>query len=507
MFLGLVASPLLATPMEMPRAPRPPIAAAPAQSIDSNVRHDVVARLSDALRNNYVFPDVGEKAAEKVGASLAAGEYDQLSDAISFAARLSSDVAAIAHDKHLQVFSQSAPPGPPPGAGGDMPPLAEGGVARADKLAGGVGYIEVVGFPPLPVFKPTLDKAMVALKGSRALIIDDRRNGGGSPDGVAYLVSFLVPPTQTVEISDIVSRVPKTKTFKRERHSSQPTPVSLAGIPVYVLTSKDTFSGGEELAYDLQATRRARIVGEVTGGGANPNEAFDLGGGFVAYVPNGAAINPITRTNWEGAGVAPDVRVDAVKAQASAQRLALEAALAQATDDAERASIREALVAMVPFARSEDPITKTNWEGRGVQPDVPVAAGDALKVALETLGQKPVAEIQAASVKQVFAPRSAALPGTEAALRSLVSDLAAGKPNYSAMTPDLADLMRQQLPQLQGQLSQLGALQKMRFRRPMMGGDEFVLSFAHGKALMAIMLNPDGKIENALPPLPISGDE
>jgi len=149
MFLGLVASPLLATPMEMPPAPPPPIAAAPAQSIDSNVRHDVVARLSDALRNNYVFPDIGEKAAEKVGASLAAGEYDQLSDASSFAARLSSDVAAIAHDKHLQVFSQSAPPGPPPGAGGDMPPLAEAGVARADKLAGGVGYIEVVGFPPL----------------------------------------------------------------------------------------------------------------------------------------------------------------------------------------------------------------------------------------------------------------------------------------------------------------------------------------------------------------------
>ena len=444
MFLGLVASPLLATPMEMPPAPPPPIAAAPAQSIDSNVRHDVVARLSDALRNNYVFPDIGEKAAEKVGASLAAGEYDQLSDASSFAARLSSDVAAIAHDKHLQVFSQSAPPGPPPGAGGDMPPLAEAGVARADKLAGGVGYIEVVGFPPLPVFKPTLDKAMVALKGSRALIIDDRRNGGGSPDGVAYLVSFLVPPTQTVEISDIVSRVPKTKTFKRERHSSQPTPVSLAGIPVYVLTSKDTFSGGEELAYDVQTHRLAKVIGEVTGGGAHPTGPIDLGHGFVA---------------------------------------------------------------MVPFARSEDPITKTNWEGRGVQPDVPVAAGDALKVALETLGQKPVAEIQAASVKQVFAPRSAALPGTEAALRSLVSDLAAGKPNYSAMTPDLADLMRQQLPRLQGQLSQLGALQKMRFHRPMMGGDEFVLSFAHGKALMAIMLNPDGKIENALPPLPISGDE
>jgi hypothetical protein len=71
------------------------------------------------------------------------------------------------------------------------------------------------------------------------------------------------------------------------------------------------------------------------------------------------------------------------------------------------------------------------------------------------------------------------------------------------MTPGFADLIRQQLPQLQGQLSHLGALQKMQFRRPMMGGDEFELTFAHGKALMAIMLNADGRIENALPPLPI----
>jgi hypothetical protein len=47
-----------------------------------------------------------------------------------------------------------------------------------------------------------------------------------------------------------------------------------------------------------------------------------------------------------------------------------------------------------------------------VQPDVPVAAGDALKVALERLGKKPLAEIQAASIKQVFAPRSVALPAT-----------------------------------------------------------------------------------------------
>ncbi len=65
---------------------------------------------------------------------------------------------------------------------------------RADRLAGGVGYIEVVGFPAPVPFKQVLDKAMSRLADSRALIVDVRRNGGGVADAAAYLVSFLVAP-------------------------------------------------------------------------------------------------------------------------------------------------------------------------------------------------------------------------------------------------------------------------------------------------------------------------
>ena len=107
-FLGLLACPLSATAVTMQVPPAPPAAPAPATVIDTNVRHDVVSKLSDALRNDYVFPDVGEKAAEKITASLAAGEYDSLADPSAFAARLSADVAAVAHDKHLSIRSMSA---------------------------------------------------------------------------------------------------------------------------------------------------------------------------------------------------------------------------------------------------------------------------------------------------------------------------------------------------------------------------------------------------------------
>jgi Peptidase family S41/N-terminal domain of Peptidase_S41 in eukaryotic IRBP len=423
----------MAVTMQVP--PAPPTASAPASAIDSNLRHDVVAKLSDALRNAYVFPDVGEKAAEKITASLAAGEYDSLADPNAFAERLSADVAAVAHDKHLSIESMSAPP-PPPSTALQMMPRADAGITRADKLADGVGYIEVIGFPPLPAFKPAVDKAMLALKGSRALIIDDRRNGGGSPDGVAYLVSFLVAPNHSIEISDIVSRVPKTKDFDRKRFDSKPTPVSFANIPVYVLTSKNTFSGGEELAYDVQTHKLGKVVGEVTGGGAHPTGPADLGHGFVASIP---------------------------------------------------------------FARTENPITKANWEGRGVQPDISVPAQDAFKTALTQLGGKPAIDIASASLKQVFAPRSTPLPGTDAAARQFIAGLASGNPDYASMTPEFAKFNREQLPMTRQMFLPLGELRSTKFEGAgMMGGDEYRVSFAKGSMIVDLMLNSEGKVAGAM---------
>jgi hypothetical protein len=433
-FLSLLACPISATAATTQVPSAPPTAPARATLVDTNVRHDVVAKLSDALRNNYVFPDVGQRAAEKITASLAAGEYDDLADPNALAARLSADVAAVAHDKHLSIRSTSTPP-PPPSTAPQTMPRADAGITRADKLAHGVGYIEVIGFPPFPAFKSTVDKAMLALKGSRALIIDDRRNGGGSPDGVAYLVSFLVPPNHPIDISDIVSRVPKTSDFDRKRFASQPTPVSFAKIPVYVLTSKNTFSGGEEFAYDVQTHKLGKIVGEVTGGGAHPTGPADLGHGFVASIP---------------------------------------------------------------FGRTENPITKTNWEGRGVQPDISVPAKDAFKTALTRLGRKPAIDIASASLKQVFAPRSTPLPGSEAVARQFIAGLASGNPDYASMTPEFAKFNREQLPMTRGIFAPLGELRSIKFDGVGMMGDEYRASFAKGAMIVAVMLNPERKVAGAM---------
>jgi hypothetical protein len=414
--------------------PAPPNFAGAPATLDAAARSQVVATLGTALRERYVFPDVGERAASRIDAALKAGEYDKLSDPAAFAAQLNADVSAVAHDKHLRINSMSGPPpSPPPGAMGT--PTGEAGVVRADRLAGGVGYIEVIGFPPLPGFKPVIDRAMTALKNSKALIIDVRRNGGGDPAAVSYLSSFLVPPGKPILLNEIVRRVPDTTNFERIPMMSSPTPVNFAGLPVYVLTSAQTFSGGEGFPYEVQAAKRAKVIGEVTGGGANPTGPVPLGNG---------------------------------------------------------------LMAMVPFGRAENPITKTNWEGRGVQPDVPVPAADAFETALERLGQPPVVDIAAASQQQVFAPRAAPLPGTEAAARALVTSLGRGTPDYGSMTPEFAEVTRQQLPQLQSMVGSLGDIRSLKFVGPVAGGDIYDVTFANGVLTVGVNLAPDGKVAGGM---------
>jgi C-terminal processing protease CtpA/Prc len=89
------------------------------------------------------------------------------------------------------------------------------------------------------------------------------------------------------------------------------------------LTSNDTFSGGEEFAYVLQQRKRAVIVGERTKGGANPGMVIRITPEFEAFIPMGRAVHPLTGTNWEGVGVQPDIETVGDNDLEVAYRLAL----------------------------------------------------------------------------------------------------------------------------------------------------------------------------------------
>jgi C-terminal processing protease CtpA/Prc len=172
---------------------------------------------------------------------------------------------------------------------------------------------------------------MTLLAHTDALIVDLRQNGGGDPEMIALITSYLFD--QMTNLNNMYWRDgDRTQQFWTLPYV--PGPRYGGNKPVYVLTSNDTFSGAEEFAYNLKNLKRATIIGEVTGGGAHPVGGFAIGPHVGARIPVGRAINPISGTNWEGTGVTPDIPVPQADALRTAQILALRHVLEQAGEGA-----------------------------------------------------------------------------------------------------------------------------------------------------------------------------
>jgi retinol-binding protein 3 len=135
---------------------------------------------------------------------------------------------------------------------------------------------------------------------------------------VAYISSYLFD--KAMHLNDLYNRKEdSTSQFWTLPYVPGPT---LAGKPVYLLTSSRTFSGAEEFSYNLKMLKRATIIGETTGGGAHPVAGHRIDDHFIVGVPFAKAVNPISKTNWEGTGVEPDVKVAATDALDTAKKMA-----------------------------------------------------------------------------------------------------------------------------------------------------------------------------------------
>ncbi|MBN8944981.1 MAG: S41 family peptidase [Rhizobiales bacterium] len=269
--------------------------------LDQLAIRTVIGGIAAELHEGYVFPDLGVQAADALEKALRDNAYAGVTDPAQFALQLTEQLRAITKDSHMRVifgspFRNQPPPTAPKDAGFEV-----------RRLDGNVGYIHLARFVPPEVFNPAADDAMRNLSDTAALIIDMRDNGGGHPASVAYLVSFFLDPGVRVHINDLIWRNRGVSTFRTESFWSSPTPVHYLGKPVYVLVGPRTYSAGEEFAYDLQLLKRATVIGETTRGGANPGGLNALGSDLFVVVPTGRAENPITRSNWGGVGVLPDI--------------------------------------------------------------------------------------------------------------------------------------------------------------------------------------------------------
>ena len=294
---------------------------------------DVVSKVRALVEARYVFPDVATAVSAVLAEGLAAGRYP--SDAPALAAAVTADLQSVNGDKHLrlqyheEVLSERAP-------GDDTEEIAHlarwadqacGGVACAQRLAGNVGYLDLqpVLFP-VAMCGEIVTAAMTLVASTDALIVDLRHCRGGEPGMTVFVASYLwdhdpVQLSGLRERRDAAPRQAWTLPYVPGRRFGKTK-------PAYVLTSAQTFSGGEHLSYDLQQLGRATVVGERTRGGANAREGFPVHPHLEATISVAESVNPVTGGNWEGTGVTPDVQATAELARDAAFRLALQAVVA-----------------------------------------------------------------------------------------------------------------------------------------------------------------------------------
>jgi len=305
----------------------------------------LIDSINNALFRNYIFPDKSKAIAEYLKSRVRQKAYRSITDPVKLAITIQQDINSIHRDRHLSIYYD-------PRFETDLrkprkEPIIDTTIVQRERLGnfsftqvqilnGNIGYIEFTSFSNfIKEAKPTITAAFHFISNTEAIIIDLRKNGGGSPWMVKHIGSYLVK--KRTRLNDIYER----KSDKTVQFWADPLEVDSMNLtmPLYILTSRETFSAAEDFAYAMQANKRAVVVGDTTGGGAHPTGPVPVGQGFIIDIPLARSINYITQTDWEGTGVLPDYvchRDDALK---KAQELIYKEKLKHAKSDHEKQGI------------------------------------------------------------------------------------------------------------------------------------------------------------------------
>lgn len=283
-------------------------------------RTEVVTQLAQIMDRNYVFPEKGKAMSDLILTKLKKGEYNSIDSPVDLAKQLDSDLKSIIHDKHIRVTHDlsrfnAIKDGSPTGG---RPVQGNYGFQKVDILEGNIGYLDLRGFSDIRFAEEVAREAMDKLIQSDVIIFDLRKNGGGSPSMVRFISSYLFGD-KPVHLNTFYWR--PNNNYSETWTAPDLVSVHKPNMPVYVLTSNYTFSAAEEFTYNLKNLKRATIIGETTGGGAHPGGPMLITDGFFVNVPQGRAINPITKTNWEGVGIKPNIETKADDALSKALEL------------------------------------------------------------------------------------------------------------------------------------------------------------------------------------------
>lgn len=310
------------------------------QTLSLEAQKEAIQNLSNLLAKHYIFPEKAEKAILALQNNYNNRKYQSLSSYDAFADQITKDLQEITQDKHLNLGYKPDVVKEIKQANTITEPLKNRakdenyGFSELKILGGNIGYLRLNDFHSPQEAAETFFGALSFFANSYALIIDLRYNNGGDGAMNQLIFSQLYSADTTVHINSFYDRA-------TNMISEMWTIPSIKGkrfpnLPVYVLTSKQTFSAAEELAYCLQTLKRGKVIGEQTKGGANSGNLHMVSDIFVSFIPDGRAINPVTKSNWEGVGVTPDIKVSATDALNTAHLEAIENLAKNAKDSTEK---------------------------------------------------------------------------------------------------------------------------------------------------------------------------
>lgn len=319
--------------------------------LDAATRARVLDATLEELKAGYVFPEKAAEVEKAVKKRRAAKQYDGITSSAAFAESLTAHLQAVTHDKHLRVFfSGEAIPDPP---ADDRPDPARVAAMDEQMRRRNFGFERVerlagnIGYLELRQFAPTplagpLVESAMRFLANTDALIVDLRRNGGGDGTTVAMLCSYFVPPHGRMLLNTVI-IPR----ENLRMQSWTVPYlegdRYVDKPVFILTGPGTFSAAEEFAYNLQSMGIARTVGEASGGGAHPVQPVKLAEHFELSLPWARSENPETGTNWEGTGVPPDVPVPAADALRKAHRLAAEELLAGATDPDQRRGLEKTI--------------------------------------------------------------------------------------------------------------------------------------------------------------------
>ncbi|MCW3084179.1 MAG: hypothetical protein JWP12_1545 [Bacteroidetes bacterium] len=333
----------------------------------------LIDSLSNALNNYYVFSEKASLMSNYLKSRYKSGAYNNINDRQQLAYQLYTDLQQAHKDEHMDIkyAPQFAQHLETPMSDSEKQQGRERGLSNAREsnfaftkteiLPGNIGYIRFDGFTEfIEDAKPTLKASFQFVKYTKALIIDLRYNGGGDAEMSSQIESYFF--SKKTRMNDIIDRFNDT-TYEMYADPAKTDSFTLS-MPVYILTSKQTFSAAEDFSYGMQSVKRAIIVGDTTGGGAHPTLPFSVGQGFVALIPYGRAYNIITKTDWEGTGVRPDIAIPSEEALQKTQALIFTELISKAKDEREKNILQWNLNRIrSEMANKADPLVLNSYSG------------------------------------------------------------------------------------------------------------------------------------------------